>query len=325
MHGPQASWPHQYVYSYFRNYGTQRQTTHQANNRKWKLGKREGKENTWEGTDGEDSRFDTAIAGGGGGGASHSIPQGRAGRAANGSGGGGGSNSGGAGGAGNGTGNVGGQDTGASTYLGGGGGGHGGAGGAANTSTGAGVGGVGSTTTFITTAQATANSVGQVDSGNVYFAGGGAGAPWTGYSTTAVAGGLGGGSAGVAVLNGEGVSNAGNGTANSGGGGAGYPNSSGGGGGGGAGGIVTGTVSKSTGVTIPVIVGAGGPPNNPTGTGSNGGNVSGGGSGVVILKYPATKTATFSNGITASTITDGSNKISFVTATTDSTQTVTFN
>ena len=53
-------------------------------------------------------------------------------------------------------------------------------------------------------------------------------------------------------------------------------------------------------------------------------NVGKGGSGVIILKYPATRTANFSTAVTATTITDGSNKISFVTETSDSTGTVTF-
>jgi hypothetical protein len=39
-----------------------------------------------------------------------------------------------------------------------------------------------------------------------------------------------------------------------------------------------------------------------------------GGSGVVILKYPSTVTATFSGGVTQSTSTSGSFKISTVTA-----------
>ena len=276
----------------------------------------------FEGTDGGDSRFNTAIAGGGGGGASGSAGGGRAGRATNGSGGAAGAHATDSGGAGNGTGNAGGSGNWTPNYHGGGGGGAGGAGG--NASGTAGAGGIGATRTFITTAQATANSVGEVDSGNVYFAGGGSGGPFTGTSTTVISGGLGGGGDTVTTLNGEGASNSGNATANTGGGGGGYANSSAGGGGGGAGGILTGTTSVSSGTAIPVYVGIGGPPQEPTGTGANGHNVSGGGSGVVILKYPATKSATFSSGVTANTITDGNNKITFVTATTDQTQTVTF-
>jgi hypothetical protein len=39
-----------------------------------------------------------------------------------------------------------------------------------------------------------------------------------------------------------------------------------------------------------------------------------GGSGVVILRYPATLTATFSGGVTQTTSTSGSNKITTITA-----------
>ena len=44
---------------------------------------------------------------------------------------------------------------------------------------------------------------------------------------------------------------------------------------------------------------------------NNGGN---GGSGIIILKYPDTLTATFSGGVTQSTSTSGGFKISSITA-----------
>jgi hypothetical protein len=62
--------------------------------------------------------------------------------------------------------------------------------------------------------------------------------------------------------------------------------------------------------------GGGGWPSAPTG-----GN---GGSGVVILKYPDTVTATFSAGVTQSTSTAGGFKVSTITATSTTSETVTF-
>lgn len=49
-----------------------------------------------------------------------------------------------------------------------------------------------------------------------------------------------------------------------------------------------------------------------------------GGSGVVILKYPDVYTATFSGGVTQSTTTSGGYKISTITATSTTSETVTF-
>jgi hypothetical protein len=56
-------------------------------------------------------------------------------------------------------------------------------------------------------------------------------------------------------------------------------------------------------------------------TGSSGGN---GGSGVVIIKIPDTRTATFSGGVTQSSTTSGGFKIYTVTATSTTSETVTF-
>jgi hypothetical protein len=57
------------------------------------------------------------------------------------------------------------------------------------------------------------------------------------------------------------------------------------------------------------------------GTAGGGGN---GGSGIVIMKYPDNLTATFSGGVTSSTSTTGGFKITSVTATSTTSETVTF-
>ena len=273
------------------------------------------------GATGSDSTFDTVTAGGGGAGGFGNGGQGGAGRATNGSG--GGSAGGGtlAGGAGDGTGNAGGAGVASGSYAAGSGGGAGAAGTNAGTgsSQGSSDGGIGVTVSIITAAQATANSVGEVDSGNVYFGGGGASGPYTYHSGTPANGGLGGGGDSETAGYG-GISNLynGRGTPNTGGGGAGYTNGTYGSAGGGAGGVVTGTINDfPTGQAKSIIVGEGAPDN----AGSLG---NGGGSGVIILKYPNLYTATFSNGVTQTTITDGTNKISFIKATTNSSQTITF-
>jgi hypothetical protein len=56
-------------------------------------------------------------------------------------------------------------------------------------------------------------------------------------------------------------------------------------------------------------------------TGFSGAN---GGSGVVIIKIPDTRTATFSGGVTQSSTTSGGFKIYTVTATSTTSETVTF-
>ena len=225
------------------------------------------------------------------------------------------------GGAGHGTGNAGGIGAGVASYAAGSGGGAGapGTNAGSGSSVGSTDGGIGVTTTIITAAQATANSVGEVDSGNVYFGGGGASSPYTYHSNTPASGGLGGGGDSVVgTYASYGAINSGHGTPNTGGGGAGYTNSTYGAAGAGAGGVVTGTINDfPTGQAKSIVVGAGGAP-HPTD------NTGGGGSGVIILKYPSRYTPTFTAGVTQTTITDGSNKISFITATTNTSQTVTF-
>lgn len=94
-----------------------------------------------------------------------------------------------------------------------GGGGGAGAAGAQGGASVSGAGGIGATTTILSTSNATAQSVGEVDSGNLYFAGGGGGSlTYAGMTqtSTAGAGGLGGGATGAS-----------NGAANTGGGAAG--------------------------------------------------------------------------------------------------------
>lgn len=160
-------------------------------------------------------------------------------------------------------------------------GGGGGAGAVGNGTNGAspggnGHGGIGGTTNIITTTEASSASVGVVDSGYVYFAGGGGSGGNSGDSSVPD-GGLGGGGRGSSTN----ADNGADGTVNT-----------GGGGGGGA--------SRSDG---------------------NGWDGSAGGSGFAILRYASANTATFSAGITQSTITQGSNKVSIITA---GTGTVTF-
>ena len=142
------------------------------------------------GGNGSTSTFNSITASGGGGGGGYSSGSSGA------SGGGGaadspGTNSGGSGTQGNngGTGYYSG-----SNFTAGGGGGAGAVGQNGSLGSYSGAGGVGLTTTLITTSMATTYSVGEVDSGNVYFAGGGGGG-WTGTGVPGV-GGLGGGADG---------------------------------------------------------------------------------------------------------------------------------
>ena len=64
--------------------------------------------------------------------------------------------------------------------------------------------------------------------------------------------------------------------------------------------------------------GGGGAPGNDTATGGAGG------SGIVILRYPSVFTATYTGGVTKTTSTIGSETIDIITATSDSSQTVSF-
>jgi hypothetical protein len=60
------------------------------------------------------------------------------------------------------------------------------------------------------------------------------------------------------------------------------------------------------------------------GSGSQGNPGGNGGSGVVVIKIPDTKTATFTGGVTETNSTSGGFKIYVVTATSNTSQTVTF-
>ena len=148
-------------------------------------------------------------------------------------------------------------------WHGGGGGGTGGDGGHAGSGTN-GTGGVGKAFTILSSSNATTASVGEVDSGSVYYGGGGGGAGYTGSANTS--GGLGGGGTGNATVDGNQ-----NGTANT-GGGAGAEGSS----------------------------------------GTN--NAGSGGSGVVILRYPSSATINQIGGLTITTYTESSDKVSVITA-----------
>ena len=209
------------------------------------------------GQDGTGSYFHTAVGPGGGAGSDGHANGGRNhyGRSGSASGGGGHHTGG------NGRGNEqfgydgGGGHSAGNNWQGGGGGGAGGNG--SNGSSGApGAGGVGKVFTIINATNAASASVGQVDSGNVYYAGGGAGG---GYISGIAGGGLGGG--------GQGNGGTTPGTANTGGGGGGS--------------------------------------NSSAGTG---------GSGVVILRYPSSATINQIGGLTLTTFTESSDKVTAITA-----------
>ena len=157
---------------------------------------------------------------------------------------------------------------------------------------------------------------------------GGAGTANQGYaggngSTSATGGGGGAGSAGSNAPSGQTGGNGGNGVASTitgssvtrggGGGGGGNLTAGSGGSGGGGGGNTPGTVNTGG--------GAGGA--NP-GAGAPSAPGQTGGSGVVIIKIPDTYTATFSGGVTQTSTTSGGFKIYTVTATSTTSETVTF-
>jgi len=90
-------------------------------------------------------------------------------------------------------------------------------------------------------------------------------------------------------------------------------NAAGGANGGGAGGKTTGNTATRTGTNGTANTGGGG-----GGSGNHGGgelgNATFGGSGIIILKYPSTRSASFSGGVTQTTSTSGNFKISIITA-----------
>ena len=89
---------------------------------------------------------------------------------------------------------------------------------------------------------------------------------------------------------------------------------------GGGGGAGDGAYGYRTGdsATANTGSGGGGSPGNNTGIGGSGG------SGVIILRYSSAVTATYTGGVTKSTSTIGSDTIDIITATSNSSQTVTF-
>ena len=90
------------------------------------------------------------------------------------------------------------------------------------------------------------------------------------------------------------------------------------GGGGGAGEGNYSTYSNGNAATANTGRGGGGA------SGASGGSGGAGGSGVVILRYPSDYTATYTSGVTRSTYTVGSDRVDIITATSNSSQTVTF-
>jgi len=180
----------------------------------------------------------------------------------------------------------------------GGNGGSGGGGGSGYPSAG-GVAGSGNTPSTIPS-QGNNGGAGGFDSQNFSAGGGGGGAGTSGAvggNGNGANGGTGGDGLEINIIGGAGNYYAG-------GGGGGSYNGSGGSGGSGGGG--NGVSQNSTG---------GSGTNNTGGGGGGGGTQSGaGGSGVVILRYPNTYTVTIGAGLTGSTATDGSDKVTTFTA-----------
>lgn len=174
---------------------------------------------------------------------------------------------------------------------------NGGSGGGASVSSTLGTGGLGNTPT-VTPSQGNNGGVNVITSG--YGGGGGGGASAAGANGTTTAGGAGGAGTSNSIT-GSAVTYAGGGggglfvTGTAGAGGA---------GGGGAGAVVSGNASSGT-----VNTGGGG-----GGTGSTTGTVGAGGSGVVILKYSAALALAIDAGLTYTTVTSGSYKITTFTA-----------
>lgn len=144
---------------------------------------------------------------------------------------------------------------------------------------------------------------GNANTGSDGAGGGGAGAVG-GAGVNGTAGGNGGNGVAVAIT-GSSVTYAG------GGGGSTYTGSSGGNGGTGGGG--NGTVFGVRTSATPGTANTGGGGGSIGGSRSYGGN-SAGGSGIVILRYPDTRTITIGAGLTGSTATVGSNKVTTITA-----------
>ena len=242
------------------------------------------------GNDGSNSVFHTNTAIGGGGGGVSATGAGKNGGS------GGGASYNGSGGSGTaGQGNDGG-DAAAVNFANAGGGGAGAAGGNSTSGTDPGDGGVGKESSITGT--------------DTFYAGGGGG----GTNTSGVFGAGGNGGGGRGGDAGAGT----DGTANTGGGGGGgiY------GGGGGAGGYLEGTeFVPASGTAYTVTVGAGGASIYSSYAPYRSGA---GGSGVVIFSYPTQMTAAYSSGVTKSTSTVGGNTVDTITATSSTSETVTW-
>ena len=157
---------------------------------------------------------------------------------------------------------------------------------------------------------------GQGGADNQQCGGGGGGAALVGYAGNNSGTGGDGGTALASTITGSSVLRAGGGGGGAYGGGNNIPV----GGGGGAGNGRYGNNPYQNGLSATANTGSGGGGSS----GSSGGVGGNGGSGVVILRYPSTANATYSAGVTKTTTTVGSDTVDIITATSDSSQTVSF-
>ena len=155
-------------------------------------------------------------------------------------------------------------------------------------------------------------------SGSYQCGGGGGGAGGAGVTGSGSAGGTAGdgGSALASTITGNSVLRAGGGGAGAYGGGNNFP--IGGGGGAGTGKFNYSGANNGAAATANTGSGGGGSPGDNTATGGAGG------SGVVILRYDSSVTATYSSGVTYTTVVVGGDKVDTITATSNNSQTVTF-
>ena len=151
---------------------------------------------------------------------------------------------------------------------------------------------------------------GNCTSGGGYKGGGGGGAGGAGGNAGSNSTGGSGGSGRASSLTGSSVTYAG------GGGGGGYYGGSSGG----------SSIGGNGGTNSPSVAGTNGATNTGSGGGSGGGGRGLGGSGIAVIKIPNTYAATFSGGVTYTTITSVSGyNIYRITATSTTSETVTFN
>ena len=157
---------------------------------------------------------------------------------------------------------------------------------------------------------------GQGGADNQQCGGGGGGAALVGYAGNNSGTGGDGGTALASTITGSSVLRAGGGGGGAYGGGNNIP--VGGGGGAGNGRYGNNPYQNGLPATANTGSGGGGASGSSNATGGNGG------SGVVILRYPSTANATYSAGVTKTTTTVGSDTVDIITATSDSSQTVSF-